>query len=78
MKILEKFDPFAEQLDAPEAVLSVPDERQPRRPCASRFRPIVLGQYSAEHVLVNLDAEGPGDDERVVRAADQPFGDMIS
>ncbi len=60
----------AEQVDAPEAVLRVPDERQPRRPSGSRFRSIVFGQYSAGHVLVNLDAEGPRDDERDPRAAE--------
>ncbi len=60
----------AEQVDAPEAVLRVPDERQPRRPSGSRFRSIVFGQYSADHVLVNLDAEGPGDNECNPRAAE--------
>ena len=60
----------AEQVDAPKAVLCVPDERQPRRPSGSRFQSIVFGQYSADHVLVNLDAEGPGDDARDPRAAE--------
>ena len=60
----------AEQVDAPEAVLCEPDERQPGRPSGSRFRSIVFGQYSADHVLVNLDAEGPGNDERDPRAAE--------
>ncbi len=65
--LIEKLSP-----DRPNKALDkgIPDERQRRRPSGSRSRSIVFGQYSADHVLVNLDAEGRGNDERDPRAAE--------
>ena len=46
----------------------MPDERQPGRPAGPSLRSIVFGEHPADHILVNLDAEGPADDERNMRA----------
>ena len=52
----------AEQVDAPQTVLDVPDERQPREPvgCGVAW-PVVLCEHTTNDVLVNLDAEGVRD-----------------
>ena len=64
-------DGFApEQINTPQAVFHVPDERQPRRATGSRLRSIVFGEHPADHILVDLDAEGPPDDERNLRATE--------
>ena len=60
----------AKQINAPQAIFHVPDERQPRRATGSRLRSIVFGEHPADHVLVDLDAEGPPDDERNLRTAE--------
>jgi len=64
-------DGFApEQINTPQAVFHVPDERQPSRAAGSRLGSIVFGEHPADHVLVDLDAEGSPDDERNLRTAE--------
>ena len=60
----------AKEVNAPTAILRVADKRQPGRPSGSRLRSIVLGQDTANHVLVDLDAEGSRDDQRDTWAAE--------
>jgi len=60
----------AKEVNAPKAIFHVADERQPRRASGSRLRSIVFGQHPAYHILVDLDAEGPADDERNPRTAE--------
>jgi hypothetical protein len=48
----------------------VPDERQPGWAAALRLWSVVSGQHSADHVLVDIDAEGSPDDERDPRATE--------
>ena len=48
----------AKEVNAPKAILHVANEGQPRRAAGSRPRSIVFGQHPADHVLVDLDAEG--------------------
>ena len=52
----------AEQVDAPEAVLGLRDERQPGRAIGTRvLGPVVLRKHAANDILVDLDAEGMRD-----------------
>ena len=49
----------AEQVDAPQAILDVPDECRPGGTGGSGVAsPVVLCEHAANDVLVNLDAEG--------------------
>ena len=52
----------AKQVDAPETVRRVTDERQPGRPGAARGGSIVFRQHASDDVLVDVDAERPRDD----------------
>jgi hypothetical protein len=47
----------AKQVHAPEAILGVADERQPRGSAAARRRPIVFRQDAVHHVPVDIDSE---------------------
>jgi hypothetical protein len=52
----------SEQVDAPEAILDVPDKCKPGRAASSGVtRPVVLREHAADNILVNLDAEGISD-----------------
>ena len=51
----------AEQVHAPQAVLRLPQERQPGGTAPAGTRSIVRGEHSADHVLVDLDVEGQTD-----------------
>ena len=51
----------AEQIDTPEAVLGVSDERQPRRTIGARLGSKVFGKHAADDIFVNLDAKGMSD-----------------
>ena len=50
-----------EQIDAPEAVLDVPEEGQPGRAGGMFFRPIVTSENPANRIFVDWDGEGQGD-----------------
>jgi hypothetical protein len=54
----------SKEVDAPEAVGGVADERQPRGPSSARSRAIVFGQHTVHHVLVDIDPERLHDDPR--------------
>jgi hypothetical protein len=57
--ISELFQRFAaEQIDAPQAVLHMPDKAQPRRAIAPCFGSIVLREHAADGVFVDIDAKG--------------------
>src|SRR6266403_2689910 len=47
----------AKQIDAPQAVLYMPDKAQPGRTIGSRFGSIVFRQHPADDVFVDIDAE---------------------
>src|SRR5262245_36879096 len=51
----------AEQIDAPQAVLQMPNKAQPGRTMVSCFGPIVLGKHPADDVFVDIDAKGSRD-----------------
>ena len=52
----------SEQVDAPEAILDVPDKCKPGRAVSSGVtRPVVLREHAADNILVNLNAEGMSD-----------------
>ena len=58
------------QVDAPETIGRVADERQPGGPTAARGdRAIVFRQHPVHDVPVDLDTEGVRDDARDARAA---------
>ncbi len=48
----------AEQIDAPQAVLHMPDKAQPGRAIGSCLGPIVFREHSADDVFVDIDAKG--------------------
>src|SRR5262249_2114066 len=48
----------AEQIDAPQAVLHMPDKAQPRRAIVPCFGSIVLREHAADDVFVDIDAKG--------------------
>ena len=52
----------AKQVDTPEAVGGVSDERQPRGPKSARGRAIVVRQHAVHDVLVDVDPERLADD----------------
>ena len=54
----------AKEVDAPETVGRVSDERQPGRAASTRCRPIVFRQDAMHDVLVELDPERLGHDAR--------------
>ncbi len=54
-----QYDGFtAKEVNTPQAIFHVSDERQPGRPTDPRLRSIVFGQHPAYHILVNRNAEG--------------------
>ena len=57
-----------EEVDAPQAVCRLSDERQPRRPRAARRWTIVFRQDAVHDVLVDIDPERLRDDARNTRA----------
>src|SRR5215510_2200395 len=57
----------AKQVDAPQAVGGMSDERQPRGPSSTRGRAIVFRQHAVHDVLVDVDPERLADD------ADNPW-----
>src|SRR5215472_14456338 len=50
-----------EQIHTPEAVLHVAEERQPRRASRIRFRPVMNAEDTANHILVDCNAESQRD-----------------
>jgi hypothetical protein len=48
----------AEQIDAPQAVLQLPDKAQPGRAICSCFGSIVLREHTANDVFIDIDAKG--------------------
>src|SRR3979411_1052618 len=48
----------AEQSDAPQAVLHMPDKAQPGRTIGSCFGSIVFREHAADDVFVEIDAKG--------------------
>jgi hypothetical protein len=48
----------AKQIDAPQAVLHMPDKAQPGRTICSRFGSIVFREHPADDVFVDIDAKG--------------------
>src|SRR5213080_2501136 len=48
----------AEQIDAPQAVLHMPDKAQPGRAIDSCLGSIVLREHPADDVFIDLDAKG--------------------
>ena len=71
----------AKQVDAPETVRRVTDERQPGRPGAARGGSIVFRQHASDDVLVDVDAERPRDGEMMRAMRGQPnrgFRDLSS
>ncbi len=57
------------EVDAPQTVAGVADERQPRR-AVSAAGPIVFDQDAAHEMLVDVDAERPQDDAGKPRTAE--------
>ena len=58
----QKYGFASEQVDAPEAILDVPDEGQPGRAVGSGVaRPVVLREHAGNDIFVNLDPEGMSD-----------------
>ena len=53
----------AEQIDAPQAVLHLPQEREPGRAITTRFWRPVFQQHSANQVFVDRDPKGRRDDQ---------------
>jgi hypothetical protein len=49
----------AKQIDAPQAVLHMPDKAQPGRAIGSSPGSIVLREHAADDVLVDIDAKSP-------------------
>jgi hypothetical protein len=54
----------SKEVQAPEAVSGVADERQPRGPAAAWSRAIVFCQYAVHDVLIDVDPERLRDDAR--------------
>ena len=59
-----------EQVQTPETVFGMPQEREPRRSVVTAFRVVVGGQNSADHIFVEVDANGLGQVLRNLRAAE--------
>jgi hypothetical protein len=51
----------AEQIATPQAVFRLSEESQPGGTSAIRFRPVMLSQDTANHVLVEFDTKRQGD-----------------
>ena len=47
----------AKEVDTPQAILRVAEERQPGRASRARFWAAVLGQYAADDIFVDIDTE---------------------
>jgi len=63
-------DRFApEQVQAPETVFGMTQQREPRRAVLAAFGPIMCGQNSADHIFVDSNAKGLGQVLRDLRAA---------
>src|ERR1700674_241656 len=60
----------SKEVHAPQAVCRVSDERQPRRPGATRGGAIVFRQHAVHDVLVDVDPERLRDDARNPRTAE--------
>jgi hypothetical protein len=54
----DRFGP--EQVQAPETVFGMTQEREPRRSVVTAFGAVVCGQHSADHIFVEVEAEGLG------------------
>src|ERR1039457_5104368 len=63
----DRFEP--EQIQAPETVLGMTQERKPRRSEVTAFGAVVCGQNSTHHIFVEVDTKGLG---QVLRY-DAPF-----
>jgi hypothetical protein len=51
----------SKQIEAPQTVLRVPEDREPRRPRGVWFRVVPHGENASHHILVHGNAEGQGD-----------------
>ena len=60
----------SEEVHTPQAALHMPQEGQPRRPAGAGFRSVVLGKNASDHILVNFNVEGLGDNQSDSRAAE--------
>src|SRR5664279_704406 len=49
-----------EQVQAPETVFGLTQEREPRRSVVTAFGVVVSGQNSADHIFVKVEAKGLG------------------
>jgi hypothetical protein len=58
---LEQQGLTAEKIHAPETILAMAEEAQPRRATRAGLRAVVLGQHASDDVLVDLDTEYDGD-----------------
>jgi hypothetical protein len=63
----DRFGP--EQVQAPEAVFGMTQEREPRRSVAPAFGATVCGQNSADHVCFDVEVKGLGQVLRDLQAA---------
>jgi hypothetical protein len=59
----------SEQVQAPETVFGMAQEREPGRSVVSTFGAVVCGQNSADHIFVEVDAKSLGPLLRDLRAA---------
>jgi hypothetical protein len=64
----DRFGP--EQIQAPETVLGMTQERKPRRSEVTAFGAVVCGQNSTHHIFVEVDTKGLGQVLRDLRAAE--------
>jgi hypothetical protein len=48
----------SKEVDAQQAVLSVPDDGEPRRTITAWYRSIVLKEYASDDIFIDLDSEG--------------------
>ena len=58
----------SKQIDAPQTVLRVPEDREPRRSRRVWFRPVPDGENASHHILVHGNPESQGDLLRDPRA----------
>ena len=63
----DRFDP--EQVQAPETVFGMTQEREPRRSIVTAFGAVVCGQNSTDHIFVDVDTKGHAQMLRDLRAA---------
>jgi hypothetical protein len=63
----DRFDP--EQVQAPEAVFGMAQEREPRRSVVTAFGQVVCGQNPPNHIFVEVDVKGLGQVLGELRAA---------